>query len=90
MLSDFKLHKKMKDINEWGIFTRLCHEQALMTNKMRPWLRESRGFAWFCSFLIILCSIHFWGKLSFFLDFLDSKSEYRRYRRGSPKMVVGI
>ncbi|CAK9035519.1 U2 snRNP-associated SURP motif-containing protein (140 kDa Ser/Arg-rich domain protein) (U2-associated protein SR140) [Durusdinium trenchii] len=40
MLSDFKLHKKMKDINEWGIFTRLCHEQALMTNKMRPWLRE--------------------------------------------------
>ena len=40
MLTDFKLYKKMKDINEWGIFMRLCHEHALMVNKMRPWLRE--------------------------------------------------
>ena len=40
MLSDFKLYKKMKDINEWGIFMRLCHENALMVNKMRSWLCE--------------------------------------------------
>ena len=29
-----------QDINEWGIFMRLCHENALMVNKMQSWLRE--------------------------------------------------
>ena len=39
MFTGFKFHR-MKDINDWGIFRRLCHEHALMINKMRPELCE--------------------------------------------------
>ena len=31
MLTGFNF-QRMKDINDWGIFRRLCHEHALMTN----------------------------------------------------------
>lgn len=33
MFTGFKFHR-MKDINDWGIFRRLCHEHALMINKI--------------------------------------------------------
>ncbi|CAK9035520.1 Catechol O-methyltransferase [Durusdinium trenchii] len=39
MLTGFKFNR-MKDINEWGIFRRLCHEHALMMNKMTSELSE--------------------------------------------------
>ena len=38
-LTGFKFNR-MKDINEWGIFRRLCHEHALMMNKMTSELSE--------------------------------------------------
>ena len=40
MVRDFKVDKIMKDINEWGIFLRLCHEHTIMEVKMRGWLAE--------------------------------------------------
>ena len=40
MVTDFKVVKTMKDINEWGIFLRLCHEHAIMQVKMRSWLAD--------------------------------------------------
>lgn len=39
MLTGFNF-QRMKDINDWGIFRRLCHEHALMTNLMGLELRE--------------------------------------------------
>ena len=40
MVTDFKVDKIMKDINDWGIFLRLCHEHTLMEVKMRRWLAD--------------------------------------------------
>lgn len=36
MLTSFNF-QRAKDINDWGIFRRLCHEHALMTNLTLGW-----------------------------------------------------
>ena len=40
IVTDFKVYKTFKDINDWGIFLRLCHEKAIMEIKMRRWLAD--------------------------------------------------
>ena len=40
IVTDFKVYKTFKDINDWGIFLRLCHEKAIMEMKMRRWLAD--------------------------------------------------
>ena len=42
MFTAFKFHR-MKDINDWGIFRRLCHEHALMINKILGFPRSASG-----------------------------------------------
>ncbi|CAE7394987.1 COMT [Symbiodinium pilosum] len=43
MVRDFKVDKIMKDINEWGIFLRLCHEHTIM-EAWRSHLRERNPY----------------------------------------------